>query len=286
MPDPFEALRAPVVPVDPDPAFAARLRARLQRALEPGRGTPTVTVPTPPSTTVPLRQGDIAYASLWVPDVERAAAFFSAVLGWRYGPGSGPQGRQVDGVTPRHGLWGAQPRRTLFLCFAVDDLALARVRVREAGGEASEARHEPYGLLADCVDDQGAPFALVQAPPDAAGVRGLATGERRGDLAYVTMAVEDSARARAFYGSVLGWRFRPGHSPGGWEVEDVVPMVGMAGGATQATNVPMYRVDDIAAAVEVVRAAGGTATEPESQPYGVTAVCSDDQGTAFYLGQL
>ena len=33
MPDPFDALRAPVTPADPDPAFAARLRAQdvLQR---------------------------------------------------------------------------------------------------------------------------------------------------------------------------------------------------------------------------------------------------------------
>src|SRR5215469_17701791 len=33
MPDPFDALRDPVTPVEPDPAFAARLRDRLERAL-------------------------------------------------------------------------------------------------------------------------------------------------------------------------------------------------------------------------------------------------------------
>ena len=33
MTDPFEALRAPVVPVTPDPTFAARLRERLTRAV-------------------------------------------------------------------------------------------------------------------------------------------------------------------------------------------------------------------------------------------------------------
>jgi predicted enzyme related to lactoylglutathione lyase len=48
----------------------------------------------------------------------------------------------------------------------------------------------------------------------------------------------------------------------------------------------MYRVDDIAAAVERVRAAGGTSTDPERQPYGVTADCADNQGTHFYLGTL
>ena len=227
-----------------------------------------------------VRPGDFAYLSLWVPDVERAAAFFGAVLGWRYAPGSSPQGRQVEGVTPNHGLWGGQARSTLFVCFAVDDVEAAVRRVRDAGGQAADPRPEPYGLVADCVDDQGLPFALVSA------AEGATTADRPADVAYITMEVVDSERARAFYGSVLGWRFTPGRTPGGWNVEDVQPMTGMAGGAVQPTVVPMYRVADIAAAVERVRNAGGTATDPESQPYGVTAVCTDDQGTRFYLGEL
>jgi hypothetical protein len=50
--------------------------------------------------------------------------------------------------------------------------------------------------------------------------------------------------------------------------------------------VPMYRVGDVVTAVDAVRGAGGTATDPERQPYGITATCTDDQGTRFYLGQL
>jgi predicted enzyme related to lactoylglutathione lyase len=72
----------------------------------------------------------------------------------------------------------------------------------------------------------------------------------------------------------------------GWQVEDVAPMVGMVGRREPATVVPMYRVDDIIVAVERVRAAGGTATDPERQPYGVWSRCTDDQGTRFHLGQL
>jgi hypothetical protein len=44
MPDPFESLRAPVVPVDPDPAFADRLRERVERALALPRGVPVTTI--------------------------------------------------------------------------------------------------------------------------------------------------------------------------------------------------------------------------------------------------
>ena len=50
------------------------------------------------------------------------------------------------------------------------------------------------------------------------------------------------------------------------------------------TAVPMWKVEDVAAAVERVRAAGGTATDPERQPYGTTSQCADDQGVRFYLG--
>lgn len=237
------------------------------------------------STTAP-RRGDIAYVSLWVPDAGRAAAFFSEVLGWQYAPGSAPQGRQVEGTTPRHGLWGGQERSTLFLCFAVDDIEAAVQRVQAAGGQAQEPRQEPYGLIADCQDDQGVRFALVQPPATAAILRGPATGARPGDVAYMTMEVADAAKARTFYRSVLGWRFTPGHVEDGWNVADVAPMVGLVGGREPASVVPMYRVDDVVAAVERVRAMGGTATDPERQAYGLSSVCTDDQGTRFYLAEL
>ena len=38
MTDPFEALRAPALPIDPDPAFAAALRARIERSINLPRG--------------------------------------------------------------------------------------------------------------------------------------------------------------------------------------------------------------------------------------------------------
>ena len=237
---------------------------------------------------VDWRAGDIAYVSLWVPDVERAATFFSAVLGWTYGPGSSGQSRQVAGTTVPHGLYGAQERSTLFCCYAVDDVDAAVHRVRDAGGQADEPVAEPYGRVANCVDDQRTPFALIElAPSDGArtGVRPV-NGVRPGDLAYVTLEVTDTSRARAFYGTVLGWQFSPGRVEDGWGVDDIMPMTGLGGGRAQATGVPMYRVDDIEAAVSRVRAAGGTATEAESQPYGITAECVDDQGTRFYLGQV
>lgn len=83
---------------------------------------------------------------------------------------------------------------------------------------------------------------------------------------------------------MLGWTFAPGGVPDGWQVQG--GMAGLHGGHPQATTLPMWRVDDVAAAVERVRAAGCSASEPRTRPYGVEAACADDQGVRFYLGQL
>ena len=48
------------------------------------------------------------------------------------------------------------------LSYRVDDIAAAVERVRAAGGHADEPMRRAFGLLADCVDDQGATFRLWQ----------------------------------------------------------------------------------------------------------------------------
>jgi predicted enzyme related to lactoylglutathione lyase len=153
-------------------------------------------------------------------------------------------------------------------------------RVRAAGGTGT-AEDRPYGTAADCVDDQGVSFSLHEA---GIGVRPPANGAGPGDLSYLTLEVVDSARARAFYGAVLGWSFEPGSVSDGHAPRGVTPMTGMHGGNAVHTAVPMWKVADVAAAVDRVRAAGGTATDPERQPYGTTSECTDDQGIRFYLG--
>jgi predicted enzyme related to lactoylglutathione lyase len=223
------------------------------------------------------RQGDLTHVSLRTPDPARAAAFYRAVLGWQVADD------RVPAATPSVGLWTSD--EPMLLCvYAVDDVESARARVTAAGGTAGAARQEPYGLRADCVDDQGAPFAIHEV--DHGTERPPANGRRAGDLSYLTLEVVDSAKARAFYGAVLGWQFTPGRIDDGWQVVDTVPMTGLSGGHRQTAGVPMWRVADVARAVEAVRTAGGSATDPVQQPYGLTSECVDDQGTRFYLGEL
>jgi uncharacterized glyoxalase superfamily protein PhnB/predicted enzyme related to lactoylglutathione lyase len=255
---------------DPDAVVAAALGAgaTLERPVtdEPyGRGGVVVDadghrwivargVPT-------ARPGDVVYASLWAPDPERTRRFFGDVIG-----DLGPLGTAAGAMA------------TLMCCYEVLDVDAAVALVRAAGGTADEPRDEPHGRTVDCVDDQGIPFALHTGP---------GTPPPAGPLTYVELQVPDEGRARAFYGTVLGWGFQPGTEPGYWhplgpEGGFAAPMTGLVGGAAQARVVPAFQVPDLAAAVADVRAAGGEAADPGDRGYG-GATCVDDQGTPFHL---
>jgi predicted enzyme related to lactoylglutathione lyase len=99
------------------------------------------------------------------------------------------------------------------------------------------------------------------------------------------MIARDAHRAKEFYEAVLQVPFSPGH-PGTWRTDETRPPLGIwpSEDAEPAAQLS-YRVDDIAAAVQRVRAAGGHADEPEHRPYGLLTECTDDQGTAFRLWQ-
>jgi predicted enzyme related to lactoylglutathione lyase len=285
MPDPFEALRTPIVPIQPDPRFTTDLRARLRRALADPQGAPMTDVTDHTATTETYRHGDIAYVSLWVGDVARAAHFFADVLGWEY-VDAPPDRRHLANTTLAHGIFATDGPPTLFLSLAVDDLAAASDLVRAGGGQVGEPTRAPFGLLVECVDPLGTSFSMIELPPEGERrPRPPANGVHHGDVEYVSMSVTDSAAARSFYGSVFGWTFGPGSIDDGFQIESPVPMMGLAGGAERALVQPVYKVDDVAAAARRVRALGGTATEPEVRPYGQMSECTDDQGTAFYLGQ-
>lgn len=150
-------------------------------------------------------------------------------------------------------------------------------RARHEGAEVErEPVDQPYGRVAVVVDPFGHRWMLNQPPAGASRLR-------HGDIAYITIARTDSGPARHFYGAVLGWQFEAGSVEDGWNVADVRPMVGVAGGARRADVQLCYQVDDIDAAIERVRQHGGTAGEPEPKPYGLLVECVDNQGVRFQL---
>lgn len=229
----------------------------------------------------PRASGDVGYFALWVDDVDRAADFYSAVLGWQFEP-DGPTRRRATNAPyhaavialaeMRSAAWPDRTTPTAFCARQVEDLDAAAERIRAAGGRTQPRRR---GIV-DCSDDQGLPFSIYDDPESYPS----------GELAYLTVEEPSIDAAVRFHEQVFDWTFRPGSIPEGRQVEGPTPMTGFAGGAAEPAIVPMFAVDDIAAAVERVRAAGGTASEPERRPYGVTSACVDDQGLRFYLGEL
>lgn len=304
MADPLEALRTPTVPLDPDPAFAARLRARIERALHLPRGV-AVTTPLESPTDPAAQTGASALTPyLTVADARAAIEWYVDALGAQpVGESiSMPDGRighaelTIAGARvfladehPEIGVAAPTPGTGAAVSLHLEvpdvDAVVARAAAARAGVER-EPSDNPYGRVGVIRDPFGHRWMLHSPPADSAPAVVAPDRRTEGEVAYLTMNVVDSARARAFYGAVFGWTFTRGHVQDGWQVDGPSPMTGLHGGHERAMLEPMYRVGDIAAAVERVRAAGGTASDPERRPYGIEAHCTDDQGAPFYLGQL
>jgi uncharacterized glyoxalase superfamily protein PhnB len=297
--DPFEALREPVTPVDPDPDFAGRLRQRLTREVFASQGgtmsQPTAAVQVerapawPPALTPYIVVSDARRAMDWYVEV-----FSAQRRGEPHVNADGTIGHAEVGVgdavlmfSEPSGLWPDVPVRapdspatfSHSLHLEVDDVDGATERARRSGASVErEPADQPYGRASVIVDPFGHRWILLRRPA-------RATRLRQGDVANVTMTARDSQRAMRFYEAVLQVPFSEGH-PGAWRTSETTPPLGIRSsrGAEPAVQLS-YRVDDIAAAVERVRAAGGRADEPERQPYGLLSECVDDQGTTFRLWQ-
>jgi len=299
MTDPFEALREPVTPADPDPGFAERLRLRLTREVfaPPGGTMSQQTVATrvehepawPPTLTPYIVVSDARRAMDWYVEV-----FGAQRRGEPHVNADGTIGHAEVGIgdavlmfAEASDLWPDVPVRapdspTTFshtLHLEVDDVDASTERARRSGAVVErEPADQPYGRGSVIVDPFGHRWMLLRPPP-------RATRMRQGDVANVTMAAPDAHRAKEFYQAVLQVPFSAGH-PGAWRTDQTRPPLGIRSAEGAEPGVQLsYRVDDIAAAVERVRAAGGRADEPERKPYGLLAGCVDDQGATFRLWQ-
>jgi uncharacterized glyoxalase superfamily protein PhnB/catechol 2,3-dioxygenase-like lactoylglutathione lyase family enzyme len=166
----------------------------------------------------------------------------------------------------------------------VDDVDASTERARRGGAFVErEPVDQPYGRGSVIVDPFGHRWMLLRPPAQA---RAADPGRlRQGDVATVTMMARDAHRAKEFYEAVLLVPFSSAHL-GAWHTDQTRPPLGIMSSEGAEPQVQLsYRVDDIAAAVERVRAAGGRAGEPERRPFGLLAECADDQGVTFRLWQ-
>ncbi|SPM28875.1 VOC family protein [Mycobacterium terramassiliense] len=105
--------------------------------------------------------GELSYVTYLVPDSAGFRDFYGRVLGWAFEPGQVADGWQVVGTHPMAGAAGGGPDPATVPMWTVPDLEAAVARVREAGGTVlAEPARQPYGVTAECVDDQGGRFYL------------------------------------------------------------------------------------------------------------------------------
>jgi uncharacterized glyoxalase superfamily protein PhnB len=299
MTDPFEALREPVTPVGPDPDFAGRLRLRLTREVFTTTGETmsqqTVAVPVerqparPPSLTPYIVVSDARRAMNWYIDVLGARP-----RGELHVNADGTIGHAEVGIgdgvlmfSEASDLWPNVPVRapdspatfshTLHL--EVDDVDGTTERARRSGASVErEPTDQPYGRGSVIVDPFGHRWTLLRPPASE-------TPLRQGDVANVAMMARDPQRAKEFYAAVLQVPFASTH-PGAWRTEETRPPLSIFPARDAEPDVQLsYRVDDIAAAVERVLAAGGRAEAPQPRAFGLHVECTDDQGTTFRLWQ-
>jgi uncharacterized glyoxalase superfamily protein PhnB len=295
----FEALREPGTPVDPDPYFAVALRLRLTRQVfaSPGGTMSQQTVaarverePARPATLTPY---------IVVSDARRALDWYVEVFGaQRRGElhvnSDGTIGHAEVGIgdavlmfSEASDLWPDVPVRapdspatfSHSLHLAVDDVDASTERARRGGASVErEPADQPYGRAAVIVDPFGHRWILLRPPAGA-------TPLRQGDVANVAMMAPDAHRAKEFFEAVLQVPFSPAH-PGTWRTDQTRPPLSILPWQRAELEVQLsYRVDDIAAAVGRVRAAGGRADEPVRRQFGLSAECADDQGATFRLWQ-
>jgi predicted enzyme related to lactoylglutathione lyase len=105
--------------------------------------------------------GELSYVTYLVPDSAGFRDFYGRVLGWAFEPGRVADGWQVVDTHPMAGAAGGSTDPVTVPMWTVPDIDAAVARVREAGGTVlAEPARQPYGVTAECVDDQGARFYL------------------------------------------------------------------------------------------------------------------------------
>lgn len=197
MTDPFEVLREPITPVDPDPDFAGRLRLRLTREVlaNPGGNMSQQTVATPVERE-PARPPALT-PYIVVSDARRAMDWYVEVFGAQrrgelYVNADGTIGHAEVGIgdavlmfAEASDLWPDVPVRapdspTTFshtLHLEVDDVDATTERARSSGASVErEPVDQPYGRGSVIVDPFGHRWMLLRPPT-------RATLPRKGNIA-------------------------------------------------------------------------------------------------------
>jgi uncharacterized protein len=246
--------------------------------------------------------GTPCWVDLGTPDVEAAAGFYGALLGWEVPelPNSAEMGgyrrakkngKDVAGVMPLM-QEGQPPAWSTYV--AVEDADATTAAVKAAGGTvlAEPMDVMELGRMAIFADPTGAAFGIWQ-PGTFAGAELV---NEYGAFGWNELGTRDTASAREFYAAVFGW---------GFEEQDMGEMgtyttwkagEAMVGGMFDVTGVvpdevpahwlTYFTVEDLDASLEKVKSGGGDVKNgPIEIPVGRFAVVGDQFGAVFAVMQ-
>jgi len=247
--------------------------------------------------------GSPNWLDLGSPDTDAAAAFYGAVLGWRFvsaGPDTGGYGFfQVDGktVAALGPLTEEGANSAWMIHFKTGDIA-ATVEAVTAGG--GTVRMEPMdvmgeGMLAQATDPQGAQFALWQPGRTA----GLELTSAPNALLWAELHAPDPEADIAFYQDLFGWRSQEMPAPGmtyrvlstaEGDQQDasfggVAPLSDGAGTGELPRWVPYFHATDVDATITAAQSNGGSVLMPATDvpEVGRMAWLGDPFGAVFAL---
>jgi predicted enzyme related to lactoylglutathione lyase len=296
--DPLNVLREPDGPVAPDPAFASRLRARLERALDLPRGV-SVSVGLSADPVAAVAPTGAAIPYLAVSDARSAIDWYVEVLGAALegDPIVMPDGRighaelalaggkiYLADEYPEIGVVAPAPNgASVSLVLNVSDVDARVAAATARAGRLAKEVSEAYGSRnATIVDPFGHRWMLQQPLTTVPATEAPAAPWHQGDVGYVSIQVPDVERAAAFYSAVLGWEYEA-HVAGARHVHGQSMHIGIFGVQERPNLYCAYAVGDVDAAIQRVRAAGGSAEAPTEKPWGRSADCIDNQGTSFSM---
>jgi predicted enzyme related to lactoylglutathione lyase len=301
MTDPLRVLFTDDLPVQPDSAFAARLRRRLESALSMPRGPqegiemsgtataiseltqPAAAGQGPRPAALPYLSVANARAALaWYTD-----AFAAVVVGEPIVMDDGRIGHAEiaigDGVLyladehPELGLKAPAPAAiSVSLMLHVADTDAALQRARELGATVEREIYQNYGARNATIIDPFGHRWMLSGP-----MRTPVPAIRHGDIGYVSVWAPDADRAAVFYGHVLGWT----HDPESHRVTNTELPTGISAADGAPTLFCCYAVDDVRATRVAITEAGGAPGEIRDTDYGLLLDATDPQGAAFAVYQ-
>ncbi|MGQ1798780.1 VOC family protein [Kocuria oceani] len=250
--------------------------------------------------TEPWPAGTPCWTDLVASDLVRTQEFYRQVLGWQYDdprPEHGGycnalvDGARVAGLSPADpDRAGAPPVWQVYL--AADRIELGAQRVLDAGGTQLMGPTDigPLGRMGVWRDPAGAVFGMWQSGEHI----GFETVDVPGAVVWCDLTTPDHRTARDFYAAVFGYHYEETGGDGVSYATFTVPRGdrpagGIGGTDPAAQDAPSvwsvcFQVEGVDAAVDRVRAAGGSVVEePFDFAYGRLAVVAGPDRESFAL---